>query len=81
MYLMHITTEEMIKHPIHECCPYTYVLGCEHDIVMDVCSFRYKIEIITELEIKWSNWGEHTYIYIYTICRDELTLYVSTPLI
>ena len=52
MYLMHITTNEMIKCPIRACCPYMYVLGCEHDIAVDVCSFRYKIEIIRELEIK-----------------------------
>ena len=49
---MHITTDETIKHPIRACCPYTYVLGYEHDIVVDVYSFRYKIEIIRELEIK-----------------------------
>ena len=49
---MHITTDETIKHPVRACCPYMYVSGCEYDIVVDVCSFRYKIEIIRELEIK-----------------------------
>ena len=42
----------MIKYPVYIYCPYMYISGCKYDIAVNVCSFRYKIEIIRELEIK-----------------------------